>query len=222
MISRQRCQLSFHRKLFNAFFVRHILPQIQGIDPTTSKWMFISIPISMKVGCNQDSARDLLKRQQTSSNTSLCGNSIQQKQRQDSCSSTKMWVSDQGTWCYFLNILHPNSFQPWKKKQGQTSEAISSWRYSSKWYSTSILSCRRIWATTRFSRGDVFYVQRVGSRGEFQMWCPSKILNLICDEIYKTLHQSEFLASHGVRIVLAFMCSSQRMSIALRWAFSTL
>ena len=56
------------------------------------------------------------QRQQTSSNTSLCGNAIQQKQRQDSCSSTKMWVSDQGTWCYFLYILHPNSIQPWKQK----------------------------------------------------------------------------------------------------------
>ena len=180
MISRQRCQLSFHRKLFNAFFVRHILPQIQQIDPTTQNGVSFLFQF-LNVGCNQDSARDLLKRQQTSSNTSPCGNSIQQKQRQDSCSSTKMWVSDQGTWCYFLNILHPNSFQPWKQKnKDRLVKLCQSWRYSSKWYSTSILSCRRTWARSHpLFLGVMFFLcKELGHKGEFQMWCSLKIVNL--------------------------------------------
>lgn len=160
-------------------------------------WSFISIPISMKVGCNQDSARDLLKRQQTSSNTSLCGNSIQQKQRQDSCSSTKMWVSDQGTWCYFLNILHPNStptLETKKTKDKLMSSYFFSWRYSSKWYSTSILSCRRTWA-----KNPTPFFLEVSHLGVF----PNVVFIKDCEfgmKFTRLFTSPNFLASHGVRI----------------------
>ena len=146
-------------------FFRPAYPSSDSTDWShKTKWSFISIPISIKVGCNQDSARDLLKRQQTSSNTSPCGNSIQQKQRQDSCSSTKMWVSDQGTWCYFLYILHPNSFQPQDRlvKLCQAEGTLQS--------DTPHPSCHvdEPGRRTPFFLGVLFFPwQRVGSRGGF-------------------------------------------------------
>lgn len=176
-------------------------------------WSFISIPISMKVGCNQDSARDLLKRQQTSSNTSLSGNSIQQKQRQDSCSSTKMWVSDQGTWCYFLNILHPNSFQPWKqKKPGQTYVKLF---FQLKVLFKVILHIHLVMSTNLGEVPPPFFleVSHVGG-------IPNVVFIKDSEFGMKFTRRNSpvriFWQAMGLPIVLAFMCSSQRMSIALR------
>lgn len=158
MISRQRCQLSFHGKLFNAFFVRHILPQIQGIDPTTQHgvsflfqflWKLDAIRILREIYSRGNKHHPTLLYVVILSNK----NNARTPAAQLRCG---FLIKELGAIFYISCI--PIHFNPGKKKkQGQTSEAMSSWRYSSKWYSTSILSCRRTWATTPFSRGDVFF-----------------------------------------------------------------
>lgn len=225
MISRQRCQLSFHGKLFNAFFVRHILPQIQGIDPTTQHgvsflfqflWKLDAIRILREIYSRGNKHHPTLLYVVILSNK----NNARTPAAQLRCG---FLIKELGAIFYISCI--PIHFNPGKKKNKdrlvKLCQAEGTLQSDTPHPSCHVDEPGR---PPPFLGVMFFSPQRVGSRGEFQMWCSLKIVNLGWN-LYKTLHQSKFLASHGVRIVLAvlaFMCSSQRMSIALSWAFSTL